>query len=235
MGLRRRRAVGRAGQGTYEREVVPLTATEPPRTAIVLARYLAVLALLASLGCNFLPGRGGAPTREPGGTAGSPTPAADRQPTTSAPTAEPAPAPTNTAVSASGDEALSESAYKDAVRPLMRRLRDNGRDSLSVLDQAQGRSSPGDAPDRAARLRGQVEEIEGELNALKPPSTLQRAHDDLLRSAASQKEFLDRQIEAYDNWSNRDAAFRALDRAGDSLGQAMNRYGDAAAALGINP
>ena len=64
---------------------------------------------------------------------------------------------------------------------------------------------------------------------------LQRAHDDLLRSAASQKDFLDRQIEAYDNWSNRDAAFRALDRAGDSLSQAMNHYADAAAALGINP
>ena len=190
--------------------------------------------LLASLGCGLLPGRG-APAGGARPTPGSPPPAGESQPAASAPATEAPAAPTSAPAETSADDTLSESAYKDAVRPLMRRLRDNGGESLSLLDQAQGRSSPGDAPDRAARLRTQVEEIEGELNALKPPSTLQRAHDDLLRSAASQKEFLDRQLEAYDNWSNRDAAFRALDRAGDSLSQAMNRYGDAAAALGINP
>jgi hypothetical protein len=194
-----------------------------------------MLVLLGSLGCGLLPGRGGAPASGTRTSPGGPPPASERQPAESAPAAEPPPAATSVPVEANNDEALSESAYKDAVRPLMRRLRDNGGESLALLDQAQGRASPGDAPDRAARLRGQVEEIEGELNALKPPSALRRAHDDLLRSAASQKEFLDRQIEAYDNWSNRDAAFRALDRAGSSLSQAMNRYGDAAAALGINP
>jgi hypothetical protein len=211
-----------------------MRAINPFGTTRAIARHLAVLVLLGSLGCGLLPG-GGAPAGGARPSPTSPPPAGDRQPTATARATEPPPAPTSTPVAASNDEALSESAYKDAVRPLMRRLRDNGGESLSLLDQAQGRSSPGDAPDRAARLRTQVEEIEGELNALKPPSTLQRAHDDLLRSAASQKEFLDRQIEAYDNWLNRDAAFRALDRAGDSLSQAMNRYGDAAAALGINP
>jgi len=212
-----------------------LRATDRSGTTRVIARYLAVLVLLGSLGCGLLPGRGSAPAGGTRPSPGGPPPASDRPPAESAPAAEPPPAATSAPVAADNDEALSESAYKDAVRPLMRQLRDNGGESLALLDQAQDRASPGDAPDRAARLRGQVEEIEGGLNGLKPPSTLQRAHDNLLRSAASQKEFLDRQIEAYDNWSNRDAAFRALDRAGDSLSQAMNRYADAAAALGINP
>ena len=128
-----------------------MNATDRSGTTRVIARHLAVLVLLGSLGCGLLPGAvappraARAPPRRP--TAGQRSPAGGER------AAQPPPAATSAPVAADNDEALSESAYKDAVRPLMRRLRDNGGDSLALLDQAQGRASPGDAPDRAARLR----------------------------------------------------------------------------------
>src|SRR5258707_14184457 len=91
-----------------------LRATNPSGTTRAIARHLAVLVLLGSLGCGLLPGRGGAPAGDTRPSSGGPPPASDRQPAESAPAAEPPPAPTSAHVEASNDDALSESAYKDA-------------------------------------------------------------------------------------------------------------------------
>jgi hypothetical protein len=136
--------------------------------------------------------------------------------------------------SAAAAEPLSESAYKDAVRPLMRRLGENGRESTRVPERAQSRSAA-DARSRAVELKAQVAEIEAELGGLVPPQSLQRGHDRLVDSIARQKEFLDAQIEAYDKWSDRNAAGRALQQASDHGARAMSYYGEAASALGIYP
>jgi hypothetical protein len=199
---------------------------------------LAAIVLLTSSGCGWV--RIGPPPPEgraaPSGPPAGAPPAPPRAAAAAEPAAEaPAPEPTAAPAQTSDSGTLSESAYKDAVRPLMRRLRDNGQESARVIERVQGRSNSGDAKDRAASLKAEVEEIEGEIRALTPPSNLQRAQEDLEQSIANQKEFLDAQMEAYDQWSNSSAAARSMQRAGERMSRAMSYYNDAARRLGINP
>ncbi|HLH26301.1 MAG TPA: hypothetical protein VK066_27595 [Chloroflexota bacterium] len=203
---------------------------------------LTMVLLLGTAGCatpsllGFAPPSGperGGPSGPLPGDAPAP-PAASR--------ARPAPAAPASNASVSRDDApastaadTSEREYLDAVRPLLQRLRDNGRDSMRLLDTLGSRSRAADVESRATTLKEQVDELQGEVDALTPPARYQRAHDDLQRALASQRDFLDSELQAYAHRDERTALRDALDRAGDQASDAMHYYAAASDALGILP
>ena len=210
--------------------------------------------VLSSVGCfgraPTIPGLGsgssggaapGGAERPASGGAGSGS-AADRRgvaesapAATPVPAAEPAAEPAATAVPAAREAAtLSDTAYKDAVTPLMRRLRENGMDSLNAapISSCSGVDQP---RRRLVNLREQLNEIENSLNDLANPSGLQRAQDELGRSVRTQKEAHDLQIEAMDNCSNRSTMMDRLQRSQSRLLDARNAWEEARRTLNVNP
>lgn len=206
------------------------------RKQLALA-LIGLIILLGSTGClGRMPGVGGGP-----GRAATPGPASADAPPTAAPAraAEPADEPTaapqaSTSSGSTASSTLSESQYKDQVSPIMRRLRQNGLDSLNLSSPVSSCSAIAEPRGRAVRLREELNDIERDLNELANPSSLQRAQDDLGRAVQAQKESLDLSIEALDNCSNRSTLVDRLQRSQSRLLDARNAWEDARRALNIN-
>lgn len=197
-------------------------------------------ALVLSAGCRGLPPLVGKPGGDPPATtppaarqgeppAPLPGPAAGAAPPASVPEPPPAAEPASAA-----PPGPTEAQYKDTVLPLLRRLRDNGLESVRLPPIASCREV-GEPRRRLGALRAELDAIEQELNALDYPSSLEQPHLDLGRSVAAQRAAHDLQLEALDHCASPGVVADRLQRASSRLLEARSYWEDARRRLNLAP
>lgn len=200
-------------------------------------------AIVLSAGCRGLPPMVGKPAGGPLGDApppalrgeppaGVPAPEAAGPPAApAAPIPEPPSAPEPASAAPTGP---TEAQYKEAVLPLLRRLRDNGLESVRLPPIASCREV-GEPRRRLSALRAELDDIEHELSALEYPSSLERPHLDLTWSVAAQRAAHDLQLEALDHCASPSAVADRLQRASSRLLEARGYWEAARRRLNLSP